>query len=116
MSERDNVESKFIVRGGVPSPGCCALILRAVLYMETYGWNPMKRKVLNGARDIEGALEAADGDQYPTTSADFRMAVAAICRKLSYGAPHMWEYDEGRYRNREEVIQLLRSVALEGAA
>lgn len=108
-------EAKYIVNGGVPSPACCGLIWMAISYLDTYGWTPMHRRAPNGAHDIIGALQAADKDQYPKTSPEYRMAVAAICRKISYEAIHMWEYDEGRYRTQDEAIELLQSVALEGA-
>lgn len=116
-------EAKYIVYGGklnAPMSRNAALLaltksllLQAIRYLQTNGWSPMHRKAADGRRDIEGALEAADGDQYPKTSAQFRLVVAAIMRHLDYEAIHMWEYNGGSYRTSEEVLLMLLRVVAE---
>jgi hypothetical protein len=99
-------EAKHVAAGGAIDEACCAAILRSVDRIIEHGWVQCAVRVGASTCTLEALQLATDGQR----DSRYRMAVAALVRELGGTTVTDWEDKPGR--TVEEVLRLLRAVAV----
>lgn len=105
----ENPEAKHIAAGGLISDDCRDTLRRAAGLLSTGGWTACAVRRGEAVCVLEALRLACDGKK----DGPYRMAVAALVRRLGWKTVIEWQDAPGR--TAEDVLALLEAVASEAS-